>query len=313
MQEKFVFLTICVFLLAVFGFSLVSAAKGNETAKFFLWTWAVLLVCAIPFVAHTFNRISSLAAFLMLLFFVYVLYLMNKRGVERLEGSHEETRRVLAESNVRIDEERRLISRRLHDDVNPTLLFCRNEMERLLPLIKDNDKAVRITKQVISLVGEAYKSTRGIIKNTRIEVIDSIGFAAAVESLVAHYTDFFDKPTISVDHNLPKRPAISESVAVNAYKIIQEAIFNAIKHANAKHVEVRIAFDGIDHYKVEVVDDGVGIKGRSASSDGSGIGLIDMRERARFLGAAIKIQPANTGDAKRPGTKVSFSFSGQDR
>lgn len=313
MQESFVFFTICAFLVVVFGVSVSAAIKGNDAARYFLWTWALLLVAALPFVARTSARISSLAAGLMLLFFVYVMYLMNKRGVERLEASHEETRKVLAESNNRIDEERREISRRLHDDVNPSLILSRNEVERLMSLIKDNEKASQIAKQVVVMINETYKTTRDIIKNTRIEVIDSIGFTAALESLVAHYTDFFDKPAIKLDHDLPKRPDIDESVAVNAYKIIREAVFNAIKHANAKLVTVTIRNDG-DNYRVVICDDGVGVKARSGNGqESSGIGLIDMRERARVLGATLKIQPNIAGETKRPGTKVSFVFSGRAR
>lgn len=315
MQETFVFLTICAFLVAVFGVSIFAATRGNETAKYFLWTWSALLLVSLPFVARTSARISSLAAALMLIFFIYVLYLMNKKGVERLEASHEETRRVLAESNARVDEERRLISSRLHDDVNQTLIIVRNELHRLVPLVKDNEKATEISKNLIEMVGQAYSTARDIIKNTRIEVIDSIGFTAAVESLVVHYTDFFDKPAIHLHHNLPNRPAMAESVALNAYKIIREAIFNAIKHAGAKQVMVSIVYDGT-LYKVEISDDGCGIKAKgqkSGGGDATGIGLIDMRERARVIGAALKVQAANPGDQKRPGTKISFVFSDQGR
>jgi len=314
MQETIVFLTVCVFLIAVFGVSVYAAIKGNETAKYFLWAWSALLLMSLPFAARSSARISSLVAALMLIFFIYVLYLMNKKGVERLEASHEEMRRVLAESNARVDDERRLISSRLHDDVNQTLIIVRNELHRLVPLIKDNVKATEISRNLIEMVGQAYNTARDIIKNTRIEVIDSIGFTAAVESLVAHYTDFFDKPAIHLHHNLPRRPEMAEPVALNAYKIIREAIFNAIKHAGAKQVVVSIVYDGT-FYKVDISDDGCGIKAKSQQGGGdiAGIGLIDMRERARVIGATLKVQATSPGDPKRPGTKISFVFSDQGR
>ncbi len=311
MDESVVFLTVCSFLLVVFATSLVLALRGSERAKYFLWTWAFILLVTLPFTTRA-NIISSLPAGLMLGFFLYVLALGKLHSNVQLEVSHEETRRVLAESNRRIDEERRTISRRLHDEVNPNLVLCKNELQRLEPFVKDDPKASKILMSVQELIGDAYSQTRDIIKNTRIEVIDSIGFTAAIESLITHYTNFFDKPTIVLEHNLPKRPALEEEVAVTAYKIIREAIYNAIKHSNAKQITVLLKLNERHHViDAVVMDDGVGVKPRpkSQAEISAGIGLIDMRERARVIGGDLKIQQAYPANLKRPGTKISFSFS----
>ena len=139
-----------------------------------------------------------------------------------------------------------------------------------------------------------------------------IGFTAALESLVAHYTNISEKPVITLEHNLPKRPALPETSAVSAYKIIREAIFNAIKHSKADQVHVSIHHNkAMDTYKVEITDDGVGMKATARNGEHAGIGLIDMRERVRVLGGALKIQASDPTNQKRPGAKLSFSFSGQ--
>ncbi len=67
----------------------------------------------------------------------------------------------------------------------------------------------------------------------------------------------------------------------------------------------------INTYKVVFTDDGVGMKATARNGEHAGIGLIDMRERVRVLGGALKIQAADPANQKRPGTKLSFSFSGQ--
>lgn len=314
MEEHIVFFTICSVLLVVFIVALALAFRGDNTARYFLWTWAILMVAALPFSSRA-NAISSVAAGSILVFFLYALFLSKKHSLAQLEESHEETRRVLAESNRRIDEERRTLSRRLHDEVNPSLLLSKNELKRLEPFVKDDEKAAQILGSVVGLITDAYSQTRDIIKNTRIEVIDSIGFTAALESLVAHYTNFFDKPAIALEHNLPKRPEMSEEAAVTVYKIIREAIYNAIKHASAKQVVVSVQHNKmLGLYKVEITDDGAGIKGKAKPQPGeapAGIGLIDMRERARVIGGELRIQAADPANAKRPGTRVSFSFSGR--
>lgn len=311
MDENIVFLTICAFLLAVFITSVVLALKGRSPAKYLLWAWAAFLLVMLPFTAKV-NAISGLSAGWMLSFFLYVLILGKMHGTVRLEVSHEETRRVLAESNRRIDEERRTISRRLHDDVNPSLVLCKNELKRLESLVWEDPKGRMILVSVQELLADAYSQIRDIIRNTRIEVIDSVGFTAAIESLIAHYTIFFDKPAIALAHNLPKRPALEDEVAVVAYKIIREAVFNAIKHANAKQISVSLTLsDRMRVIEVVVTDDGVGLgpKARMPGESVAGIGLIDMRERARVIGGTLLIQPAFPENARRPGTRVSFSFS----
>lgn len=311
MDESVVFLTICAFLLVVFIASLALALRGSSPAKYFLWAWAAFLVVTLPFTTKA-NIISSLPAGLMLVFFLYVLILGKMHSNVQIEVSHEETRRVLAESNRRIDEERRTISRRLHDEVNPNLVLCKNELKRLESYVKDDPKASKILTSVLELLADAYSQTRDIIKNTRIEVIDSIGFTAAIEALISHYTNFFDKPEIVLEHNLPKRPELDEEVAVTAYKIIRESIYNAIKHSNAKQISVSLKLNERMHLiDVVVMDDGVGMKPRAKTplEITAGIGLIDMRERARVIGGNLKVQSAFPGNVKRPGTRVSFSFS----
>lgn len=306
-----IFYTSCAFLATVFLVSMVLAARGNQAAKYFVWLWAALMILALPMVNRA-NMISHVAAGLMLLFFLYVLYITVRYGMERVDVSHEETRRVLAASNLRIDEERRILARRFHDEVNPQILLSRNVLKQLEPLVADNKRAAELLANATSMLSDAYSEVRDIIKNTRIEVIDSIGFTAALESLVAHYTNISEKPAITLEHNLPKRPALPESVAVSTYKVIREAIFNAIKHANATHVRVCVQHNkALDTYTVEISDDGIGVKASARNGEHTGIGLLDMRERVRVLGGALKVQAAYPSNQKRPGTKISFSFSGQ--
>ncbi|MBX3669558.1 MAG: hypothetical protein KF778_14255 [Rhodocyclaceae bacterium] len=311
MPDDIPYTAVSAFLLAVLIASLVLAIRGSTAAKSFLWAWAGLLAILLPF-AERASVTSTLPIGLMLAFLIYVLIAGKLQSIARLEASHEETRRVLAESNRRIDEERRTISRRLHDQVNPNLLLCKSELRRLESILTGNPKAVLILTSVQKLIGETYTQIRDIIKNTRIEVIDSIGFTAAVESLISHYTNFFDKPAILLDHDLPKRPNLEEDVAITGYKILREAIYNAIKHANAKHISVSLKMNLRDRrIDIVVTDDGIGLDARTHAKgemDG-GIGLIDMRERARVIGANLKIEPALPADRKRPGTRISFSIS----
>lgn len=306
-----IFYTSYAFMLAVCVISIVLAWRGNQAAKYFLWIWAVLMILTL-LLMHQANMLLYIAAGLMLLFFFYVLNITVRYGMEHVDVCHEQTRRVLAESNRRIDEERRILARRLHDEINPQLLLARNVLKQLEPLVAENTRAAELLGNASRMLSDAYAEMRDIIKNTRIEVIDSLGLTAALESLVAHYTDMFEEPAITLEHNLPKRPELSEASGVSVYKIVREAIFNAIKHANAAQVRVSVQHNkAMDTYKVEVSDDGVGMKATARNAEHVGIGLIDMRERVRVLGGTLKVQAADSVNQKRPGTKLSFSFSGR--
>lgn len=306
MEANFYYFTAWSFILIVLAASVYLSHKGNRLAKYFLWSWALLLLAAAPFISSIPDTLARHIPGVTVLFFVYTLFLIRKRNQRKLEIAHEETRRVLAESNRRMDEERRRIAHQLHDDVNPKLVLSKLELQKLTTLfqlhIRDPEQSKHardIIEKAADFLTHAYQGSREIIKNTRIEIIDSIGLTAAIESLVGHYRGILDKPDIKFEHNLPRRPELPNAAAVNAYRIIQEALLNAIKHAQADNVIISVHVDG-KRYTVTVLDDGVGTN----AHDQGGIGLIDMRERARLLNTELYIE-STTGK----GTRISFSFA----
>lgn len=311
MEEDIFYFAASLFIIVVLVSSVYLSFKGNRLAKQFLWSWALLLLVAAPFFSLLPNTITRNFAAIAVLGFVYALILLTSRNQQKLEKAHEETRRVLAESNSRMDEERRRIARQLHDDMNPKLVLSKLELQKLVPLINKGisdpaqaSQAREIVERVAGFVGSVYQESRNIIKNTRVEIIDSIGLTAAIESLVGHYRGILEKPSITFEHNLPKRPDLPASTAVNAYRVIQEALLNVIKHAEASRVTISVQHNkSARQFEVAIIDDGVGL----SVKNGHGIGLIDMRERARVLGAELLVE---SGSEK--GAKVSFSFLDRD-
>jgi signal transduction histidine kinase len=82
-------------------------------------------------------------------------------------------------------------------------------------------------------------------------------------------------------------------VDLTAYRLVQEGLTNAIKHAAARHAEVRVRYDG-DHVEIEVSDDGRGV-GADATSNGGGHGLLGMRERVSIYGGELEAGPRDEG------------------
>lgn len=298
-------LAISLFVLSVFLLATYMSLKGHTMARYFLWAWGGLLLVATPFIASLATGVSTaIAAGLSVGFIPYLMIWFNRRS-SQLEHVQQELRQVLTESNNRMDAERRRISRQLHDDINPRLVLAKLELKQVITLVKDEIPDPEIASTVQELlsktqqtISEIYNDTREVIKSTRIEIIDSIGLVAAVESMVRNYKGVLDRPEIIFSHNIKKRPMLPDAIAANAYRIIQEALLNAVKHADASTITISIQLSG-KRYSVVIADDGIGLSAKK----GQGIGLIDMRERARALNGGLIVEGGPSG-----GTKISFSF-----
>ena len=83
---------------------------------------------------------------------------------------------------------------------------------------------------------------------------------------------------------------LSRPIDLSAYRIVQEGLTNALKHAHASHAEVTVSY-GADDLQIEVRDDGAG----NSSSDGLGHGLVGIRERVKIYGGEMSARPAPAG------------------
>lgn len=104
-----------------------------------------------------------------------------------------------------------------------------------------------------------------------------------------------------------KEPVVEESV----YRIVQEALNNAVKHARARHIFVRIRLEAPRQLSFSVTDDGVGFEQWSSNADissGSGLGMKTMRERAENLGGSM-----NVDSLPGKGTTVEVSIPVKER
>jgi two-component system sensor histidine kinase UhpB len=183
-------------------------------------------------------------------------------------------------------------------------------LNQLESLIKSNAEASELLTRANSLLSGVYESIRDIIKNTRVEIIDSVGLTMALESWVSQCQLIADKPTIEFTHNLPTRPDLSYERAVSFYKVVREAVLNAIKHAKANDVTIYVEWrEKTGEYFVVIADDGIGISASIGDGTSTGVGLIDIRERVRTLGGRVVIEPATPSNKRRQGTKISFTFS----
>jgi signal transduction histidine kinase len=149
------------------------------------------------------------------------------------------------------------------------------------------------------MVDDLVKSVRRIATELRPPILDHLGLPAAVEWL-AH--DFAQRCEIVCKTSIaPIDGAISDELGTALFRIVQEALTNVSRHADASRVDITLAMKS-DCLSLEIDDDGLGITDSRASGPSS-LGILGMRERAAALGGLLEVVPRPEG-----GTRVAAWF-----
>jgi len=141
---------------------------------------------------------------------------------------------------------------------------------------------------IVHRLNDAIAATRQLARGLHPVQLQSLGLAAALTELAAQTRRLFGLDCIvECAQDLLVR---DQAVATHIYRIAQEAVHNAAKHARPKRIVIRLALqDGRVH--LSVTDDGIGLPTPTVA--GTGMGLATMKYRAEMLGATLQIQPAS--------------------
>lgn len=214
-------------------------------------------------------------------------------------GSVTEERTALARRLVDTqEEERRHIARELHDDVAQKLsALCANAAYLRTRVQGEAPALAAEARDLERIASEAMLTLRRTLTYLRPQEIDDLGLVQSLEALVAqHNASSQGRTEYSIETSGAVEKLKAETSA-HVYRIVQEALTNASKHANARSVQVMLTQSGeADGAKIHlsVVDDGVGPGGQS-NSNGGGAGLIGMRERVVALSGKITAGPLPSG------------------
>jgi signal transduction histidine kinase len=221
------------------------------------------------------------------------------RAQEELAAEGFELERALSNMVQVQENERARIAADIHDGVVQSMVGSLYELQALMVQNSElSDNVQKKLDRVRGLVQETIFELRRVIFNLRPLTLDLAGLAPAVEQLAeecAQVASF--RPIVSIIGN-PIRFAKQSETA--AYRIIQESLNNAFKHASASKVDVSIIFSD-DFVEVSVNDDGKGFEvGNDSTPEVRQAGLIGMRERARSVGGHLQIK-----SSRAQGTSVS--------
>ena len=207
--------------------------------------------------------------------------MMGRREAERLQTS----RAVLAGQ----EGERLRVARELHDEVGQGLIAITLMAERAAAE-SPPDVAAQFTAIADKLLFY-LDELRRIAHELRPETIDDLGLVNALNALCNGVGA--DRGVV-VDRDLYGRfDGLSGEQELVLYRVAQEALANAARHADASRVSLRLA-ERRSELTLEVLDDGRGV----ATTSGDGVGIKGMRERARLVGGSFEIGP-NPGSGTR--------------
>ncbi|WP_373988240.1 ATP-binding protein [Duganella sp. BuS-21] len=218
-------------------------------------------------------------------------------SMQALREADAEKRRLIGKVNTAVEDERKSIALEIHDELNATLIAVRLEGQRIADLSPEGevrDKAQSIIKLALGL----YNSGRSLVRRLRPEVLDMLGLEGAVEELVRHY----DSARSGCRFDLQARGDFSRlegDIAISAYRIVQEALSNIVKHARATQASLSLALEQ-GELRIRIADNGRGFDAALASA---GIGLVGMRERVYALNGSIALETS-----PEAGTLISIAM-----
>ncbi len=210
---------------------------------------------------------------------LYESLVKREKELELLSGA-----RVQAQ-----EEERRRISREIHDGLGQLLTAIKLNLEILedsLPIQEDAGKKIGEVKQLLDSV---LKEAREISYNLMPSVLDDFGLGPGLQSLCEQFSQRSGLRVSFHEHGLTQR--LTPDVEIGLYRIVQEALNNVAKHAEAKEVVVQIVRLQ-NRLRMTIEDDGKGIDSGVATqkpTGSGGTGLVGIRERASSFGGIFVV------------------------
>jgi signal transduction histidine kinase len=181
------------------------------------------------------------------------------------------------------EEERKRISRELHDSTGQGLMVLRLYLG-MLASENPNSESQLQAQEALRLLDHTIEDLRRIIGRLSPRVLEELGLLAAIRKEVR---DLIKNTAIKAQVDLPQQLPLDREIEVALYRALQEALHNIVKHARARSFKVQLqCSEGCVNLGIE--DDGIGFSGRRQAR--SAFGLLGMRERVAALGGTVRIR-----------------------
>lgn len=225
----------------------------------------------------------------------YLIYSRQKLKNSQLQKEHElQVALAKIETQNRLQEQRLRISRDLHDNIGSQLTFIISSIDNLKYQLKDADSGILEKLSMISaFTSTTINELRDTIWAMNKEKISVEDLQTRISNFIERAQSSKDSVQFSFDFNAKQAPdfIFTSIEGVNIYRVIQEAVNNALKYAEAHNIQVTMQVWDADQFKVAVVDDGNGF---DLKNHQQGNGLGNMKKRAQDIGATLQIETQPT-------------------
>ena len=269
-----------IFVLGIFFLIYSTSSYFSFSDHYFVWAKAyeeTLDIDELP--------VALLASMVALLWFSHRRI---KESSMLMTQNHALLKRVLEVQ----EEERKRIAQDLHDELGQYLIAIKAQASSFMEEKSVSAETMSTATRIVNTADHAYIAARHMMHSLRPVALDALGLSAALEHLVNTWQETqksnehafkSTKYKIAIENNID---TFSEQINIAIFRIVQEALTNIAKHANAQHASVQIHSHQHQLF-ITIIDDGVGFDLRQ---NHSGYGLLGILERSEALGGNLSIK-----------------------
>jgi two-component system, NarL family, sensor histidine kinase UhpB len=215
----------------------------------------------------------------------------ERKQAEEAERQLEENRQLTHLIQRHIEDERRSLARELHDELGQYVTAIKtfavgivNKTQEKMPDVAAN------AQTIVSAANHIYDGMHNIIRQLRPGSLDNLGLSATLRDMIANYQQHHPdmKIKLTTKGNVS---GFGETININVYRVIQEAVNNALKHSNASLIDIKLEVNKSGELQLVIKDNGSGMDFCKVDHSRH-FGLLGMRERAQALQGKFNIDSA---------------------
>lgn len=238
---------------------------------------------------YTAVLIASIILGVLIIFFIYSI-IVQQRRVLRLNRQ-----KVLAEISA-LEKERARVAHDLHDEIGPRLSAIKMRINSF-DLVEEEDQVelTTINNQVDEMLKQVREISFGLMPSSLLR--------KGLVTAIAEFSDNFNKgtsPMKIIFHSVgSEKPA--DEISVHIYRIVQEAVQNALKYSQASKIDIVADFSAERILNLKISDDGIGFDQRTTVKESTGFGLRSLLSRTELVGGKMYLET-------EPGKGVKYEF-----
>lgn len=217
-----------------------------------------------------------------IIFFVVVYQrrlLRQQREMQEQETAHQ--RELLSASIQTQEKERQRIARDLHDEIGAMLSAVKMKVSQAKRRAKEDEKLSPVLAETTDLLTDSIQNVRRISHALLPPVLDKFGLHAALKDLIEKaQTEEGPELQLRIEGEPRRFPQHQE---LGLFRVSQEVLNNALKHAQAKQIVLRLTFQ-TEGLSLEIRDDGVGFDWEKKQAESAGLGLKNIESRVLTIG-----------------------------